>query len=179
MKKAIPYIIIAILLAVIVFCLFGKKGQTEVVERRFIDTVVVIRVDTVHAEPVLISERVVDTVYVESASGGSAALPITQRFYSSDEYQAWVSGYKPRLDSINVFRKVVTNTVHETTVREIYPKHFDLFVTAGGMAAKGDFAPNIGLTMKFKNDVLLGGTVGYYGGNAYYSLSLGYKLNRR
>ena len=35
-----------------------------------------------------------------------ANIPVTQKEYSDDStYTAWVSGYKPNLDSINVYRK--------------------------------------------------------------------------
>ena len=37
-----------------------------------------------------------------------ANIPVTQKEYSDDStYTAWVSGYKPNLDSINVYRKNV------------------------------------------------------------------------
>jgi len=39
-------------------------------------------------------------------------LPKMQRVYSDDStYKAWVSGYDPRLDSINVYRKTIKETV--------------------------------------------------------------------
>ena len=39
-------------------------------------------------------------------------LPKVQRVYSDDStYKAWVSGYDPRLDSINVYRKTIKETV--------------------------------------------------------------------
>lgn len=47
--------------------------------------------------------------------GDVIVLPRMQRYYSSDTYEAWVSGYDPVLDSINVFRNTayITNTVRE------------------------------------------------------------------
>ena len=39
-------------------------------------------------------------------------LPKVQRVYSDDStYRAWVSGYEPRLDSIEVYRKTIKETV--------------------------------------------------------------------
>ena len=39
-------------------------------------------------------------------------LPKMQRVYSDDStYTAWVSGYEPKLDSINVYRKTIKETV--------------------------------------------------------------------
>lgn len=45
------------------------------------------------------------------------ALPFVQREYRDSNYNAWVSGYEPTLDSIKVFPRTVT--VHErVTVKE-------------------------------------------------------------
>ena len=39
-------------------------------------------------------------------------LPKVQRVYTDDStYRAWVSGYEPKLDSINVYRKTIKETV--------------------------------------------------------------------
>ena len=40
-------------------------------------------------------------------------LPITQKKY----YTAWVSGFRPNLDSINIYRKTVYKTITEKPVR--------------------------------------------------------------
>lgn len=47
-----------------------------------------------------------------------ADVPITQKEYSDDStYTAWVSGYRPSLDSINIYRKsVITNK--ETVIKK-------------------------------------------------------------
>lgn len=43
-------------------------------------------------------------------------LPMQQKHYKGDNYEAWVSGYRPQLDSVWVFpeTKYVTTTVTET-----------------------------------------------------------------
>lgn len=43
----------------------------------------------------------------------SVAIPITQKKYEGDDYKAWVSGYEPSLDSIDVYRKTETITIRE------------------------------------------------------------------
>lgn len=47
-----------------------------------------------------------DTTYI--------ALPRETRYYKGANYEAWLSGYQPRLDRINVFNdtKVITNTTY-------------------------------------------------------------------
>ena len=46
-----------------------------------------------------ISEVVFDTVQVR--------LPIESKHYTSESYDAWVSGYEPNLDSIKVYNQVI------------------------------------------------------------------------
>ena len=52
----------------------------------------------------------------------SLELEITQKVYSDSSDTAYVSGYRPNLDSIFVRQKVITNTIHET--RTIETKKF-------------------------------------------------------
>ena len=62
-------------------------------------------------------------------------LPKMQRVYSDDStYRAWVSGYEPRLDSINVFRKTIKETVTITTPvkkKRTFWQRFNIGVQAG------------------------------------------------
>lgn len=47
-----------------------------------------------------------------------ADVPITQKEYSDDStYTAWVSGYRPSLDSINIYRKNIS-TNKETVIKK-------------------------------------------------------------
>ena len=66
------------------------------VERTVTDTMLIALTDTV---------TVSDTVYVR--------LPREQKRYADTNYVAWVSGYRPRLDSIEVYpsTRYVTKTV--------------------------------------------------------------------
>lgn len=91
-------------------------------DRAEIDTLYIY--DTIRiVEPIPVKEEVVRYVYVtlpkedenipisnELESNGELSndsvevvLPITQRVYEDSTYKAWVSGYEPRLDSIDVY----------------------------------------------------------------------------
>lgn len=176
MKQCIPYIVIAVL-AVCLAISITKRNEV-VIETRTTDTVTIVRTDTIiDVLPHFISEKVLDTIFVEKVSENGLKLPITQRYYSTDLYRAWVSGYKPSLDSINVFRKTVTNTITNTVTKEIYPKTTDLYLNGGVDYIGKQFAPNIGLSVKFKNNMVLGGSVGLYDKNLYYGFNIGFKLN--
>ena len=67
-----------------------------------IDTLLVQTKDTI---------RLNDTLYL--------ALPREQKTYKDKNYQAWISGYRPELDSIHIFR----NTQQIITSTTIQPKH--------------------------------------------------------
>lgn len=56
-------------------------------------------------------------------------IPITSKHYSSEEYDAWVSGYEPSLDSIKVYQKETLIT--ERIVTSKPPNRLSLDVEAG------------------------------------------------
>ena len=58
-------------------------------------------------------------------------IPITSKHYQSKDYDAWVSGYEPSLDSIKVYKETqyITNTITRTVKDK--GKHFFLDVGAG------------------------------------------------
>lgn len=62
-------------------------------------------------------------------------LPKVQRVYSDDStYKAWVSGYDPRLDSIEVYRKTIKETVTitiPTKKKRTFWQRFNIGVQAG------------------------------------------------
>lgn len=83
------------------------------VERTVTDTMLVAFTDTV---------RISDTVYVR--------LPREQKRYADTNYVAWVSGYRPSLDSIEVYSvtRYVTKTV---TKMEDSRKRWGIGIQAG------------------------------------------------
>ena len=100
----------------------------------------VVRTDTLHdtvtvREPLAVNAREVrtdtvllpvvrtrtDTVLLRSdgpKDSVRAVVPITQKVYADSTYKAWVSGYNPRLDSIQVYRQTVVTTKTEAVVRK-------------------------------------------------------------
>lgn len=57
-------------------------------------------------------------------------VPITSKHYSSKDYDAWVSGFEPSLDSIKVYKE--TQYITETITRTVKDnKHFFLDAGAG------------------------------------------------
>lgn len=76
-------------------------------------------------------------------------VPVTQKEYSDDStYTAWVSGYKPNLDSINIYRK--TNFIE----REITKTKRQRFVIGPQVGYGYDFAgkkfgPTVGVGVTY------------------------------
>ena len=109
-------------------------------------------VEHVKEKPVIVRdtevvERDPQIVYVR---GDSVEIPIVQKRYSDSTYTAWVSGYKPSLDSIEVYRKTVVQ--RETiTLRKISPR-WGICVTGGygyGTKNKG-FEPFVGIGVYYR-----------------------------
>ena len=75
------------------------------------------------------------------------SLPITQKVYSDSTYTAYVSGFDAKLDSINVYSRVVTITRRE--VQE--SSSFDFGLQGGYGITPAGFQPylGIGVTWKF------------------------------
>ena len=125
------------------------------------DTTIVVHYDTIKVtKPVYISQKVVDTLLVpvndtiRLNDTTFIALPKTQRYYAKDSlYQAWVSGYKPNLDSIKVFPKTIYTTIINTVYKK--PARVTIGATIGYGAMYVDkqikFGPTIvaGVSLKF------------------------------
>jgi hypothetical protein len=56
-------------------------------------------------------------------------VPIESKHYYAPEYEAWVSGYMPSLDSINVYQR--TEYITETITRHKPPNRLSLGIQAG------------------------------------------------
>lgn len=101
---------------------------------------------------------VVDTIKVETSdtiptTAVSVSIPITQKVYKDSTYEAWVSGYEAKLDSINVLNRTTTNTITSTITNTIYQtqktKRWGIGVQAGGGLGIYGFTPYIGIGIQY------------------------------
>lgn len=176
MKQWVSYIVIAALVICLILSLTNRREV--LIETHTTDTINIVRIDTVRDTiPHFISEKVLDTIFIEKVPENGLKLPITQRYYNTDSYQAWVSGYRPNLDSINVFNKVVTHTVNHTITKEIYPKTVDWYLNIGSMFIDKNVAPYLGINVKFKNNIIVGANAGVYDKEMFYGFNVGFKLD--
>ena len=92
--------------------------------------------------PVTDTIRIRDTLVVE--------VPVEQLVYRDSLYRAWVSGYRPSLDSIQIFQQ--TKIVEVTRTVQERPKHWGVGLTAGyglsfdGSAARASPQLSLGVT---------------------------------
>lgn len=72
-------------------------------------------------------------------------IPITQKHYGDSTYEAWVSGYMPKLDSIRVYART-----EKIRVREYKPPNrWHVGVTAGYGYTPHGFEPFIGISLTY------------------------------
>jgi len=103
---------------------------------RNIDTILVQVKDTI---------RIKDTVYLK--------LPREQKIYHEENYRAWISGYRPQLDSIHIFRntqQIITSTTIRTKQKR---DRWGIGIHAGyGFSIQNNAikpAPSIGLSLSY------------------------------
>lgn len=122
--------------------------QTDTLTIR--DTIVENRpvfVESIRTDTLLIAIRdtvkVLDTTYV--------VISREQKRYIGDDYEAWVSGYRPVLDSIYVFPE--TRYITEEIISATKSKRWGIGIQAGyGMALPGGkpvFAPYVGVGISY------------------------------
>lgn len=76
-------------------------------------------------------------------------VPFTQKTYETDDYKAWVSGYEPELDSINIYRR--TETVTNTMYLDKKRRRWGGMVGVGaGISHKGTVTPIVGVMIGYK-----------------------------
>ena len=64
-----------------------------------------------------------DTLYIN--------LPREQRTYADSTYTAWISGYRPQLDSIQIYPQTTTITNTTTITHEPKKPHFSIGIQTG------------------------------------------------
>lgn len=112
--KKLPWILV-ILLAVACVAVWFRPHEPLLAEIRTETKVnTVVKVDTLLISapmaPLLVFQ-LTDTIRI-----GDTVVHREQAYYEDSLYRAWVSGYRPRLDSLQIFPK----TVYQTVTNDIY-----------------------------------------------------------
>ena len=91
-------------------------------------------------DTICVSDTLKDSVFVQ--------VPIEQKVYSDSNYTAWVSGYRPRLDSISITHKEVS--FHKLVNNSKGSKRLYLGIQVGyGITPRG-MQPYLGLGVTYK-----------------------------
>lgn len=144
------------ILTIIVFAFFTGKRYAESNQHVLTDTIIVVKIDTIKIDkPVYITEKAIDTLFlvindtIRINDTLYQTLTITQRMYEKDSlYKAWVSGYRPQLDSLLVFPKTITKTITNTVYQN--SSKFGIGVTAGYGVNKTGFSPFVGVGVYYR-----------------------------
>lgn len=117
--KALPWILVALLVIVCVAAWFRPHEPlpTEIRTETKIQTVVKTDTVLISAPIVALFRITADTIHV-----GDTVVMREQAVYEDSLYRAWVSGYRPRLDSIEVYPKTVYQTVTNDIYHTLVPK---------------------------------------------------------
>lgn len=119
------------------------KHRTSTVTSRHTDTLV-----KVIFFPRYISERAVDSVPCPVVPVHHIRL--VQRYYRDSLYEAWVSGYEPRIDSLRVFATRETLRVNTVTVNTVETDWSRWSVgLSAGYGWNGRWSPFVGVTASY------------------------------
>lgn len=111
---------------------------------------VVLRYETVKVRKVIndtVKTTITDTLVVD-ADSIAVEIPITQRTYTDSTYSAWVSGYHPRLDSIQVYPRTEIHTI-TNTIEMKDTKRWGIGIQGGVGVGKSGISPYIGIGIQY------------------------------
>lgn len=147
------YAIIAMLwlasLALAYFC--GRRHAPaptpEIIERVRVDTIRIAYPEVMVVRPRPPVQAVL--AVADTATGHDSVaveVPMVQKVYSGDDYRAYVSGYRPQLDSLIMHRRIETHTALPATGQS----RWSIGVQAGyGITPRG-LQPYIGIGVAFR-----------------------------
>lgn len=118
--KKLPWILVILLAVVCVIAWFRPHEPLPAEIRTETKVKTVVEVDTLLISPPmapLLTIRLTDTMRI-----GDTVVYREQAYYEDSLYRAWVSGYRPRLDSLMVFPRTVCQTVTNDIYYTIKPK---------------------------------------------------------
>lgn len=152
MKNALTItLIIALILA---SYLLGRQTptQVEIIKR---DTITITKTDTLRIVNIKeVEKRVIDTILVAVKDTiivndtTYIQLPIEQKAYQGENYKAWVSGYLPKLDSLNIYQKTIIKEVTNTI--ELQHRKWGVGVMGGYGVNQQGLTPFIGVGVYYR-----------------------------
>lgn len=118
--KKLPWILVILLAVACVAAWFRPHEPLPAEIRTETKVKTVVKVDTLLISPPmapLLVFQLTDTIRI-----GGTVVYREQAYYEDSLYRAWVSGYRPRLDSLQIFPRTVYQTVTNDIYHTIVPK---------------------------------------------------------
>ncbi len=141
------YLTLLVIIGVLIYLLVRKDNNSSNLAPIIkTDTITFVKTDTIKTvQPVKVSEIItrIDTIYVRDTI--VVPIPISQKYYRENDYEAWVSGYKPNLDSIRVFKHTEVVTITNTEKVYIKPKKWGIGAQIGYGWNGNKFSPYVGI----------------------------------
>ncbi len=164
MKKSLFILVFLLIASIVANVLLWKRSQVEEHREIFIDTIPYLQPVPVDSLVVrYVTEKLplatkptvpVDTVSIdtlvtvsrgETKDSIEVVLPITQKIYEDSTYRAYVSGYHPALDSINIFRRNEVVYIRSPTK----PKRWGIGIQVGYGITPKRAEPYIGIGISY------------------------------
>lgn len=173
------HLLYIVVIVVLVALLFSSKRQIKVVENRVTDTIVKTRIDTItRYVPKYIVKKTIDTIYLQANDKKQFTIEIEQRYYQEiGVYDAWVSGYKPSLDSIKTYPRVEYRTITNNVTKEIYKSTLDFYPYIGFRRFDDKIGQVVGLSIKMPKKWMYSGEIGVMDNKMMYGVTVSYKIN--
>lgn len=106
----------------------------------------ILRYDTLKA-PLANARKGYDSIVGDSIMEVTGVVPITQKVYRDTSYMAWVSGYRPQLDSIKVLASThyITKTIVKESKQPPDKRRIDIGLQAGYGVTPCGIQPYLGI----------------------------------
>ena len=173
------HLLYIVVIVVLVALLFASKRQIKVVENRVTDTILHLKIDTItQYVPKYVTKKTTDTIYLQANDKNEVAIEIEQKHYSENGvYDAWISGYKPQLDSIKIYPRVEYKTITNNITKEIYKSTIDFYPYIGFKRLDDKIGQVIGLSVKMPKKWIYSAEIGVMDNKMMYGVTVGYKMN--
>lgn len=157
-------------------CSRAVDVETVTTEKR--DTVTIRVIDTLEVvRPLYVTETIVDTIEVIDTSKNAVKLPITQRYYKGEYYEAWVSGYKPNLDKIRTYAPTEYKYITVETTKETFlSQRWGLYAGLDGIFSQNSIAPFVSAQLITPSRFTFSLGIGYMDKDIAYKVGVGYKI---